>query len=822
VPTRLRYLLPALAVAVGLFAGDARGLPDDWSEPPAFTPSINDWGEHGLLQVPTARFGADGDFNFTFSHIHPYDRYNVYMTPLPWLEAGFRYTSVTNRPYGPAAFSGNQTYKDRSFDLRLHLSQESGGFPATALGIRDIAGTGLFSSEYLVASRRVYDFDISWGLGWGLMSSGVPLPNMFGGLSKSLKQRSQSNGAGGFTFDYFHGRKMGFFGGIEYHTPIKGLRLKLELDPDNYRNEPLGNQFTVRSPVNVGVVYDPVSFVELSAGLERGNTVMLRISLLANFNSLGLYHDATKPPKLVPRADPEPPVGRPLADSTLPRVAPAANAAGPLRGVDLPAMPAPGPATVQRDAAAGLDRLYAGARSLGYEIADLSIDGDSALLTVEPPPHRAAGGRDALERLAVADLPGIARARIAAPEIAPDDQAAFAQQIFADLHAIDFTGENFALAGRHAYLTFSQSKYRLLPVAIGRAARIVAQHAPPDVELITLDLVENGVTMLSTTLQRRDLERAVADAGSPEEVWQHTTLSGGDPDRPPGIVNQDAYPNYLWRLNPAMRQQLGGPDNFLIYQMYAALSGTLNLAPGLSFDGSLGANLFNNLNALHLVSDSVLPHVRSDIAQYLKQGKTGIFRLQSDYLVNLAPDLYGRISGGLLEEMFAGVDGEVLYRPYDRRWAIGLDLNYVAQRGFDELFALRPYRVATGHVSFYYKLPFYSLQAAVHVGRYLARDKGATLEVSREFAGGIRAGVFVTRTNVSAQQFGEGSFDKGFMLSIPLDLLLGEPSRTYGTYVYRPLTRDGGQRLDIAKPLYDATDGYDAERLSHMWPHLLE
>jgi hypothetical protein len=805
----------------GMLVVEARGAPVDPTVPPTFTPSINDLGEHGLMQDPSARFGADGDFSFSYSHVHPYDRYNLYMTPLPWLEAGFRYTAITNRPYGPASFSGNQSYKDRSFDLRLHLSEESAGFPATALGIRDIAGTGLFSSEYLVASRRIYDFDVTLGLGWGLMSSTVPIHNLFSVFGSSFKTRPQSTTTGGFTFDYFHGPKMGLFGGVEYHTPFEGVRLKLELDANDYQNEPLGNKFRAASPVNLGVVYKPYSFVEMSAGLERGNTVMLRISLLANFNSLGLYHDDSKPPTLVPRPNPEPPVGRPLSESTLPRVASAEpeTRQRPTAERRTTRVIDPPPAT---GAASGLDRLYGGARSLGYDITDIAMNGDTAVLTVSPVPRNAAGMRDALQRLAVANLPGIARAEIAAPAVEARDQTALARKIFADLRGIGFTGDNFAIEGRHAYLTFEQRKYRLLPTAIGRAARIVAQDSPPEVETITLDLAANGVPMQSTTLQRRDLERAVADAGSPEEIWQHAQLAGADVGRPPGVDNDDVYPNYLWRLNPAMRQQLGGPNNFLIYQIYAALSGTLNVAPGSSFDGALGANLFNNLNALHLTSDSLLPHVRSDIAEYLKQGKTGIFRLQGDQIVTLAPDLYGRVSAGLLEEMYAGIDGEVLYRPYDQRWAIGLDLNHVKKRAFDELFGLQSYEVTTGHLSFYYKLPFYSLQTAIHVGRYLAGDKGATLELSREFAGGIRAGVFVTRTNVSAQQFGEGSFDKGFMISIPLDVFFGEPRSDYASYVYRPLTRDGGQMLEISKPLYRETDGYDAERLSHMWPHLLE
>src|SRR3984957_2124852 len=161
--------------------------------------------------------------------------------------------------------------------------------------------------------------------------------------------------------------------------------------------------------------------------------------------------------------------------------------------------------------------------------------------------------------------------------------------------------------------------------------------------------------------------------------------------------------------------------------------------------------------------------------------------------------------------MDGGIDSEILYRPYNQRLAVGLDINHVIKRGFDELFTLQSYRVTEGQLSFYYKLPFYNLTATLRVGRYLAGDKGATVELSREFAGGARAGIFATKTNVSSQEFGEGSFDKGFFLSFPLDLLLANPTRSEASYVFRPLTRDGGQYVDIGHPLYRETDGYDAE-----------
>ena len=127
----------AAALGAALAAGGARAQVN--LEPPPFVPSYDDWGEYGLIQTPTARTGQDGDFGFTFSHVHPYDRYNIFVTPLPWFQGGFRYTAINNRPYAPG---NNQSFKDKSIDLKLRLAPESASFPETSIGFRDIAGTG--------------------------------------------------------------------------------------------------------------------------------------------------------------------------------------------------------------------------------------------------------------------------------------------------------------------------------------------------------------------------------------------------------------------------------------------------------------------------------------------------------------------------------------------------------------------------------------------------------------------------------------------------------------------------------------------------------
>ena len=117
-------------------------------------PSQSDFGGVGLMQTPTARMAKEGEFSLNFRDNDQYRYYSASLQLFPWLETTVRYTDVRTRRYSAVeGFSGNQSYKDKAFDLKLRLWQESFWLPEVAVGSRDLGGTGLFDSEYLVASK---------------------------------------------------------------------------------------------------------------------------------------------------------------------------------------------------------------------------------------------------------------------------------------------------------------------------------------------------------------------------------------------------------------------------------------------------------------------------------------------------------------------------------------------------------------------------------------------------------------------------------------------------------------------------------------------
>lgn len=680
--------------------------------------TLTDFGGVGLLQMPSARFAEQGGISIGSSLIEPYQRTAVTLQPLPWLEGTLRYTAVRNRLYSQDPnFSGDQNYKDRGFDIKVRLLEEARHTPQIAIGLRDFGGTGLFSGEYLVASRRFFDLDLSLGIGWGNLGTRGHFKNPLTRLSDRFKTRSTDFGRGGTvsTSSFFSGERVALFGGINYQTPIPGLALKLEYDGNDYSREALNNPQKVSSPFNFGAVYSYNDWLDLTVAYERGNRFMVHAALRGNLHTM----------TGMPKRDPAP-------EALKPR----------------------------------------------------NLDADTAeYLKNNPTP------------------------RSARPNPLPEMKKSLAE--------LNYKIESVELRGKEMIATVSQPTFRNKAQSIGRTARAMANAAQAEVEQLTVVELQGGMQTQHVSLMRKDLEKAVRREGSPEEMARNLRITPPQYDAEAAgqqFKNNTLYPEFNWGWEPAMRHHIGGPDSPYFYQLFMRFNANLQINRNLSLSGNITTNIKDNLDGLRLSSDSVLPRVRSDIKNYLKEGRNGIDMLQLDYLTNLGSNSFGRFSAGIYEEMFGGVGGEFLYKPFDKPWAIGADLYHVRQRDFDKRFSFRDYEVTTGHIDLYYKLPFYDMTAQLSLGQYLAGDRGATFTISRRFASGAEVGAFATRTNVSAEDFGEGSFDKGIFVSIPFEMLSFFSDRSMISVGWRPLTRDGGQRLHQSKRLYPivADSGRDA------------
>ncbi|MFD1110842.1 YjbH domain-containing protein [Pseudoroseomonas ludipueritiae] len=657
-----------------------------------------DFGGMGVIETRNARFREDGTLEAGASLRHQRRFWFINFQALPFLETTFRLTERLN------ATAGEGMTTDRAFDLKLRLLREGDWTPAVAVGLQDFIGTGLYSGEYVVASKRWWGLDLSAGLGWGRLGTGGEWNNPLGQVADAFNHRPRSVGRGGrVQSGFFRGEDVAPFAGIEWSVPgldtpwgrLEGLRAKAEWSGDALRDErggyPArdGQRGRAESRFNFGLQWSN-DWLDAGVFATYGTDVLFRLSLRLN---------------------------------------PAAP----------PSLPLP-----------------------------------------PPPPLRPRPAASA----------------------APVDDAALAGPVFAALTEAGFTPVAFRLDGQLAEIAVEGGRFPGQPQVAARVLRATQPLLPAQVEMLRIRWWQAGVEIAVLDIPRAVLEATATGRASPEEAWATAFPRPATGDIPPGSLEPGGVA-WDWGVEPRLSLQLGDPTRTLRWQTGVAAGGQVALGAGFRLAGSVQQVLLGNLDD-GPPSDSQLPHVRTDYGRYAAEGKTSIPGLYAERIWNLAPDVFARATLGWLEPMFGGASGEVLWRPFDRGFALGLDLNWVRQRDFDGGLGFRNYSTTTGHLSLYADLPFFNLYGVVRAGKYLARDWGATFELGRRFASGIEVGGFATFTNVSAAQFGEGSFDKGIYVRIPLNLF-GAESRGRGGVLIRPIQRDGGQRLSVDNPLWEVT-----------------
>ncbi|MBJ6385966.1 YjbH domain-containing protein [Enterobacter cloacae] len=684
------FLLSGLALAISAAChAELRTWPDPTG------PSQSDFGGTGLMQMPDARFGREGEFSVNYRDNDQYRFYSSSVVLFPWLEGTIRYTDVRTRKYSSDEdFSGDQSYKDKSFDFKVRLWEEGYSLPQVALGKRDIAGTGLFDGEYLVASKMAGPVDFTFGIAWGYPGNSNNVGNPLCHDNNTYCTRGESHDAGDISFsDMFRG-PASLFGGLQYQTPWQPLRLKLEYDGNNYADDFAGS-LKQSSHINVGAVYRVADWADLNLSYERGNTLMFGFTLRTNFNDL-----------------------RPA-----------------LRDKPKPAwQPAPAGETLNYTSAA--NQLTALKYNAGFD----------------------------------------------APEILQH--------------------------GNTLYMTGEQYRYRDPREAVDRANRILINNLPDGVDTIDITQQRDHLPLVTTQTDVASLRKRLA--GQPlgqEETLRQQRVEPVDTTAF-GRGYRIRADRFSYSVKPTLAQSLGGPEDFYMFQVGVMASASYWLSDRLLLDGGVFANLYNNYDKFKsslLPADSSLPRVRTHIRDYVGND-IYINNLQANYVDALGHGFYAQIYGGYLETMYGGVGAEALWRPLDSDWALGVDANYVKQRDWDDMMRFTDYSAPTGFITGYWNpRKLNSVLMKLSIGQYLAKDKGATLDVAKRFDSGVTVGVWAALTNVSKEDYGEGGFSKGFYISIPLDLMTIGPNRNRAVVSWTPLTRDGGQMLGRKYQLYSMT-----------------
>ena len=400
----------------------------------------------------------------------------------------------------------------------------------------------------------------------------------------------------------------------------------------------------------------------------------------------------------------------------------------------------------------------------------------------------------------------------------PDAKSLLIDNMNRNLVRTGITVESISVTGTTAQIRYRNTLYEAAAQAAGRVARAMTQTMPASVETFEMVPMVNGMATSMVTVKRSDVETLefAPDAGAVIRGRTAVTDAGGP--LPDSATNPKAYPKFSWSIGPFAQTMLFDPRAPFQINAGVQVQGNYEIAPGIVLSGSVTKRLYGDIRGSRFNGTTPLPPVRSDAADYYVNADPDIATLTAAWYGKLAPELFGRVTVGYLEMMFAGISSEVLWKPVNKPYSFGVEADYVAQRDTKGGFGLASsnYRVATGFVSGYFDLGK-NFTAEVDLGRYLAGDVGGTFTLMRTFPNGWQVGAFATFTNVSAKNYGEGSFDKGIKMQIPLTWFLGQPTQSQRTFILRPLGRDGGSPLSVNDRLAAVLHGYDQAGYDAQW-----
>ena len=364
------------------------------------------------------------------------------------------------------------------------------------------------------------------------------------------------------------------------------------------------------------------------------------------------------------------------------------------------------------------------------------------------------------------------------------------------LDADNFKIRHMSISGDTIILVVNNTKFRSTAQAVGRLASTLQRFAADDIKFANISFYSAG---LQTSTYVVDLNKITWQQVNPVAYKaSQSSIKAIDQKSVPIVENEQRF---IWGLGPYFAHRLFNPDLPLSMETGIEIQGGYRLFEGLKISGSLRKSVLTNLTDNQRRSNSALPHVHSDWPLYDFAGQPGhIHALKLSYVKNLSPGFYGRAHAGLLEPFYAGIGGEILYKPAQSSIGIGLDIHRVRKRDFDMRFDLLDFEMTVGHLSLYYDAGG-MFDIEINAGRYLAGDDGATVTISRKFGSGWEVGGYATLTDVPFEKFGEGSFDKAIYVSVPIDWIISSPSRTKRRLTLRPITRDGGAHLASARSL---------------------
>ena len=420
-----------------------------------------------------------------------------------------------------------------------------------------------------------------------------------------------------------------------------------------------------------------------------------------------------------------------------------------------------------------------------------------------------------------------------------NSDAEYRQRMIQALLRQDFKNVRIATESDRLIVVLTNARISEMSRAVGRAARTIVALAPMETREIKITYTVNDLPF--ATYEFVDVQRlqryfngqigraepddyvnlTYAQPGSEDVAKEkEEVLIALDNERKSTFFDQSEGDIYSFRtessslsrfkISPRFGLYLNDLSGAFRYDTFLQANYDYNISKGLFFNSAARVTLLENVSGVTQESNSTLPHVRSDIADYYQHNGPKITKIMLNKYFLADDRVYVRASAGIYELMYAGAGGQVLYHPQTERWAVDFSADVLRQRDFDGYFGFRDYDMVTALAAFHYAMPYYGLTGTVRAGRFLARDNGVRFELKRRFASGFELGAWYTFTDgndiTSPGSPSKPYYDKGIYGSIPLTTMLTRDTQVTSAFSLAPWTRDVGQMVQSPGDLYEMVE----------------
>lgn len=380
------------------------------------------------------------------------------------------------------------------------------------------------------------------------------------------------------------------------------------------------------------------------------------------------------------------------------------------------------------------------------------------------------------------------------------------QQLYSEA---GFTTRSSSLNKAELTIYGTQIAYRDKEESIQRIGRTLIDTLPNKITSIKIVENVNSLPMIETEI---DVKRFIQAANYEklETDIEHTYLRQAPSEETLSNYKPANQSGFYTNFESYWAQTFGSPEKFYFFQGGMVFNTGYIFNKNLSLDANFEATLFDNYEDFNFTQDrqdSSLPRVRTQIREYVSRNVVSLDSLYTHWKDRVSSNLYAQLYAGYLETMYGGAGAELLYHPVDTNLAYGFDINYVKQRDFENHTDFLDYTALTGHINLYWQPEsFKDIHVTLNVGQFLAKDRGFNVDIAKRYNSGVIVGAYAAITNVSAEDYGEGSFTKGFYMTIPFDLFTTRPSKGQGYIPWAPIARDGGQMLNRPSKLHHLTN----------------